>query len=191
MTEQERLAVELLAESAYPIVVTYFDNGGGDGLEVAWSGPDLPKQKIAADRLSISGGTETLHDVAIRSLAAIPGHEAEKFLDLAALVKADRHRAAAISVLGTIPEQHWAIKEIPGLVDNVVGYLSSIPARVRTAGPAMDAVALAKSLSSKLPPDQAKAIAERLENLDVRAHRHRHRRGTHDLRQGNHCRRGR
>ena len=117
--------------------MTYFDNGGGDGLEVAWSGPDLPKQKISADRLSVGGGVETLHDVAIRSLAAIPGHEAEKFLDLASLVKADRHRTAAISVLRTIPDQHWAPKEVPGLVDNIVGYLSGIPARLRTAGPAV------------------------------------------------------
>ncbi len=157
-----------LAAGSHPIVVTYFDNGGGDGLEVAWAGPDLPKQKIAAKNLTVSGGGETLHDVAIRSLAAIPGHEAEKFLDLAALVKADRHRTAAISVLRTIPEQHWAAKEVPGLVDNLVGYLSGIPAQFRTAGPAMDAVALAKSLSAKLTPEQAKAIADRLENLDVR-----------------------
>ena len=157
-----------LAAGSHPIVVTYFDNGGGDGLQVAWSGPDLPKQKIAAGNLTVSGGGETLHDVAIRSLAAIPGHEAEKFLDLASLVKADRHRSAAISALRTIPEQHWAAKEVPGLVDNLVGYLSGIPAQFRTAGPALDAVALAKSLSAKLTPQQAKAITDRLENLDVR-----------------------
>ncbi len=166
MTERNG-SVELAAGS-HPITVTYFDNGGGDGLAVAWSGPDLPKQKIAADRLTVSGGEETLHDVAIRSLSAIPGHEAEKFLDLASLIKADRSRAAAISVLLTLPEQAWAPKEIPGLVDNIVGYLSGIPARYRTAGPATEAVSLAKSLSSKLPADQAKAIADRLENLDVR-----------------------
>ena len=157
-----------LAAGAHRIVVTYFDNGGGDGLEVNWSGPDLPKQKIAADRLTVSGSGETLHDVAIRSLVGIPGHDEEKFLDLTTLVKADRSRSSAISALKTIPEQFWAQKEIPGLVDNLVGYLSSIPARFRTAGPAMEAVVLAKSLSNKLPADQMKAISDRLENLDVR-----------------------
>ncbi len=157
-----------LAAGAHPIVVTYFDNGGGDGLEVNWSGPDLPKQKIAADRLSVSGSGETLHDVAIRSLVAIPSHEEEKFLDLATLVKTDRSRSSAISALKSIPEQFWAAKEIPGLVDNLVGYLSTIPARYRTTGPALEAVALAKSLSNKLPADQMKAISDRLENLDVR-----------------------
>ncbi len=166
MTEQTA-TVELLA-GPHPFVVTYFDNGGGDGLEVAWAGPGFPKQKIAADRLTLSGGVETLHDIAIRSLAAIPGHEAEKFHDLASLLKAGRHRAAAISVLKTIPEEHWDKKALPGLVDNVVGYLSGIPARFRTAGPAVEAASLAKSLAGKLPAEQAKAIADRLENLDVR-----------------------
>ena len=71
-------------------------------------------------------------------------------------------------MLRTIPDQHWAPKEVPGLVDNLVGYLSAIPAQFRTAGPATDAIALAKALSSKLPADQAKAITDRLENLDVR-----------------------
>jgi putative heme-binding domain-containing protein len=157
-----------LQPGSQPIVVTYFDNGGGDGLEVNWSGPNFKKQKIAADRLSVSGGEETLHDLAIRTAASIPGHNAEKFNDLVSLVKADRHRAAAISVLRTIPEQDWSPKELPGLVDNIVGYLSTLPARVRTSGPATEAIALARRYSTKLPPDQAKVIEDRLQNLDVR-----------------------
>ncbi|MFO0868289.1 MAG: PA14 domain-containing protein [Pirellulales bacterium] len=156
-----------LSAGAHPLVVTYFDNGGGDGLEVAWSGPDLPRQKIARDRLSVGGG-ETLHDVAIRSLSAIPGHEAARFRDLAALIRADRHRTSAIAALRTIPAEFWSEKELPGLADNVLGYLSSIPAHLRTAGPALEAVALAKALAARLPADQARVIAERLENLDVR-----------------------
>lgn len=163
----EKSATVQLAAGAYPIVVTYFDNGGGDGLAVAWSGPGIKKQKIAASNLSIRGGEETLHDVAIRAVGSIPGHEAEKFRDLAALVKANRHRPAAISVLKTIPEQHWAAKELPGLADNLIGYLSAIPARFRTAGPAVEAVNLAKALAAKLPAEKAKAILDRLENLDV------------------------
>ena len=159
--------IELIAGS-HSIVVTYFDNGGSEGLEVAWSGPDRPKQKIPAIQWSVGGSEENVHDVAIRSLAAIPGHELEKFRDLATLVKADRNRASAISVLRTIPSEYWNSKEIPGLVDNVIGYLSGIPTTFRTAGPAMEAVALAKSLSSKLPSDQAQSIRSRLENLDVR-----------------------
>ena len=43
-----------------------------------------------------------------------------------------------------------------------------MPARYRTGGPATDAIALAKSLSTKLPGDVAKSVEERLQNLDVR-----------------------
>jgi len=159
--------VDLLAGS-YPIVVTYFDNGGGDGLEVRWSGPNFKKQTIPVGALSLNGGGETIHDLAIRSLASIPGHGAEKFQDLVSLVKADRSRAAAISLLSTVPVQDWSTKELPGLVDNIIGYLSNIPLQFRNGAPAMEAVALARAYSSKLPTDQIKLIENRLLNLDVR-----------------------
>jgi putative heme-binding domain-containing protein len=164
---EKSATVELLAGS-HPLVVTYFDNGGSDGLEVQWSGPGFAKQKIAADRLTVSGGQETIHDLAIRVVASIPGHEPEKFIDLAKLIKSDRSRSTAINVIGKIPDQFWAAKELPGLVDNLVGYLSNIPARYRTAAPAMEAVAVVKAMAAKLPKDQADAVASRLENLDVR-----------------------
>ena len=159
--------VDLMAGS-YPIVVTYYDGGGGDGLEVRWSGPGFKKQKIAAEALSLNGGGETIHDLAIRSLASIPGHGAQKFQDLVSLVKADRSRAAAISLLSTVPAQDWSSKELPGLVDNIIGYLSNIPPQFRNGAPAMEAVTLARAYSTKLPADQAKLIENRLLNLDVR-----------------------
>ncbi|HSG69623.1 MAG TPA: PA14 domain-containing protein, partial [Planctomycetaceae bacterium] len=155
-----------LSGGLHPIVVTYFDNGGGDGLNVSWSGQGFQKQKIAADRLSISGG-ETVHDVAIHSLASIPGHEAEKFLDLAKLIKAGKNRPAAINALNTIPESFWAEKEIPSLVDNLVGYVSTIPASARTGGSATEAMSLARSLAKKLSAESREAIENRLQNLDV------------------------
>ena len=157
-----------LTAGFHQLVVTYANTGGGEGLDVSWSGPGLNKQKIPADRLSIGGGEETVHDVAIRALTAIPGHEAEKFADLVALVKADRHRPAAIAVLQTIPEKARAVREVPELVDNLLGYLSSMPAALRTSEPAQKAIALAKSLAATLPADRAQAVADRLENLDVR-----------------------
>ena len=163
---EKRAAVDLPA-GPQPIVVTYFDNGGGDGLEITWSGPGFDRQPIPADRLSLGGG-ETIHDVAIRSLASIPGHGSEKFSDLARLIRRGRNRTAAIDALRALPADAWVDKDIPGLVDNLVGYLSTIPANVRTGGPAQDAIALTRSLSERLPADAAKSITDRLQNLDVR-----------------------
>lgn len=156
-----------LQAGSHPITVTYFDNGGGDGLNVAWSGPGIRKQRIPADRLSISGG-ENLHDVAVRAMGAIPGHESQKVSDLAELIKAGKQRVSAIRVLKNIPVKQWPKKEIRPLVDNLVGYLSEIPAQYRTSRAAVDMINLAKSLSKTLPEDQSKAVQNRLENLDVR-----------------------
>ena len=160
-------SVELSAGS-HAIVVTYYDNGGGDGLSLAWTGPGIKgKQKVPAESLSTGGGG-TLHDVVIATVMAIPGHEAEKFASLAKLVKAGQSRQSAISGLRTIDKQYWAKKEVRPLVDSLVAHVSQLPASLRTSDAATDAVELTKALATMLPQPQAKAVNERLQNLDVR-----------------------
>ncbi len=162
---EKRGAIDLPA-GIHPLTVTYFDNGGGDGLRVRWSGPGFKLQKIAPESLLIQG-SETLHDVAIRALDSIPGHEIAKVNSLAKLVKQGRNRPSAIRALRNIPIENWPDIQIRPMLDNLVGYLSNMPAQSRTGGPAMDAIALAKSLSSQLPDEEAKAVLSRLENLNV------------------------
>lgn len=164
MTERSG-AVELTA-GPHKLMVSYFDNGGGDGLSVAWSGPGIQKQSIPADRLTVE--LVKPFTIWLSAVSAIPGYEKEKFADLTKLIKSDRQRTTAIQVLRSLPESSWDAKELPSLVDNLVGYLSSIPAKLRTSGPATETAELVKSLSSKLPAELAKAVADRLQNLDVR-----------------------
>ena len=163
----EKSAAVDLSTGAHKIVVTYFDNGGGDALAIRWSGPGIKKQDIPANRLSLSGG-ETLHDHAIRALVTVPGHEPEMFTDLTLLLKAGLHRNSAIAALLTIAPEHWNKSQLPALADNLVAYLSEIPAQFRTAGPALEAIKLARAVGKQLPADQGQAIEERLKNLDVR-----------------------
>jgi putative heme-binding domain-containing protein len=163
----EKSAAVDLPTGAHKIVVTYFDNGGSDGLAIQWSGPGIKKQNIPANRLSVSGG-DTLHDHAIRALVTVPGHESEMFTDLTLLLKAGLHRNSAIAALLTIAPEHWNKTQLPTLADNLIAYLSEIPAQYRTAGPALEAVKLARAVGQQLPADQGQAIAERLKNLDVR-----------------------
>jgi len=159
-------SVELPA-GMHPILVTYCDQGGGDGLVVEWSGPGFREQKIPAERLYVSGG-ESIHDLAIRALSSLPGHEAAKVADLVRLIKLGRHQASAIPALRGIPEAHWPATAAAELVDNLIGYLTSLPASARTAGPALDAIAIAETLAGKLPEKQASSARERLRDLDVR-----------------------
>ncbi len=163
----EKSAAVDLPAGMHKLVVTYFDNGGGDGLKVTWSGPGFGKQEIPEKNLSISGG-ETLHDVAITALASIPGYDKQKFQSLASLVAKGRSRPAAIKALRSVPDSAWPNGRIRPLVNDLIGYLSGMPARYRTGAAAMDAVALTKALAEKLPPDIKEAIEQRLQNLDVR-----------------------
>lgn len=157
-----------LAAGSHPLVVTYFDNGGDDGLILRWSGPGIRgKQPIPAERFSTGGG-ETLHDVAIAAVMSIPGHEPEKFIELASVVKSGRSRETALRGLASLDKSHWAAAEIGPLVDSLMAHLSQLPASARTSPAATDAIALARSLATALPKAEAEAIDRRLENLDVR-----------------------
>lgn len=51
---EKRGAVQL-KEGTHSIVVTYFNNGGGFELQVAWQGPGIRKQEIPSELLSHSG----------------------------------------------------------------------------------------------------------------------------------------
>lgn len=163
---QKYASVDLPA-GPHKLVVTYFDNGGGDGLKVAWKGPGFDKQAIPADKLSISGG-ETLHDVAIRALTSIPGYDSEKFNSLASLIAQGKSRASAVAAIRAIAAEAWTESQIRPLADNLIGYLSEMPARLRTGAAANEAIELTKSLAAKLPDDVAKSLQDRLGNLDVR-----------------------
>lgn len=157
-----------LSAGAHALMVTYYDNGGGDGLLVTWSGPGFNKRKIDRANLVI-GGQQTLHDTAVTALASIPGHDSEKFQALANLIAKGRSRPASIAALKQIPQSAWpGSKQIRPLVDNLIGFLSGMPARNRTHGPAVDAMELTKKLAEKLPAAQKEKVLARLENLDVR-----------------------
>lgn len=156
-----------LTAGLHPIRVNYYDSGGGDGLVVSWKGPGIKKQEIPSDRLFISG-EETLHEVAIRALPSIPGRDNEKFESLTKLVAAGKFQATAIEALNKLPKSAWKKSEIKPLANNVVGYLSSLPARLRTSASSQTAIEFARSLGKSLPNADQTDIENRLSNLDVR-----------------------
>jgi len=156
-----------LQAGTYPLVVTYYNGTGDYAFEVAWQGPGFEKGAIPEDRLS-HAGVSTLHDLAIQTLTAISGHDAEKFSDLAALIKSGRSRSSAILALLPISETSATPEQLQSLAENLVAYLSEIPAASRTGANANAATVLTKRLSEKLPDAQKQAILSRLQNLDVR-----------------------
>ena len=164
----EKRATVQLSAGSHPFLVTYFDNGGGDGLRVQWQGPGFGRQEIPVENLSVRGGANTIHDQAILALGAIPGNASALFVDLSELMKAGRHRAAALQVLMTLPAESRDGARVPGLIDNTIGYLSELPASARTGAPALAIMEYVRELAKSLPSDAQPDVLSRLENLDVR-----------------------
>lgn len=154
-----------LEPGLHELLVTYFDQGGNDGLEAAWAGPGFDKQPLDALVLTAS---EPLRDLAVHALASIPGRDADKFMNLFRLIQSGRSRPAAIRALESVDPQGYSRSHITPLIDNLIGYLSAMPVERRTSALAVDALALAKSLAAALPDDQAQEVVDRLSNLDVR-----------------------
>ncbi len=159
-------AIDLSAGS-HKLDVTYFDNGGGDALKFEWSGPGINRQAVPAGRLTVTSG-QTIHDFAIQSLASIPGHDVEKFDALITQLKAGLHRTSSISALRLIPADKWPQQQLQPLADNLIAYLTELPASYRTSAGATEAINLTKTVAAKLPEAQRQAIENRLDNLDVR-----------------------
>ena len=95
-------------------------------------------------------------------------HEAEKFDALITLLKAGRQRTSSIKALSLIPADAWPPAQLQPLADNLVSYLTELPAAYRTSDAAVQAIELTKTVAGKLPDAQKVAIENRLENLDVR-----------------------
>ena len=151
----------------YPLRVNYFDSGGADGLTVEWSGPGFKRQPIPAQSLFIGDG-ETLHEVAIRAMVSIPGHDAEKFNALSRLIASGKFQPAAIAAMKKVPPKGWSQPAIKPLVNNIVGYLSTLPVNRRTSPSAVNAMDLARKLGKKLSANDQLELEKRLGNLDVR-----------------------
>ncbi|RMG35872.1 MAG: dehydrogenase, partial [Planctomycetota bacterium] len=156
-----------LAAGTHDFVLTYFDNGGNDGLRVAWSGPGFARQDIPADVLSIAG-QRTLSDAVIELVAGLGVRPAETFADLLRLLQQGRNRAAVISGLQRIPPAAWPKELALPLANSLVAYLTELPPRFRTSSTAKQAIELARRAATMLPVSTAREIERRLQNLDVR-----------------------
>ncbi|MCA9197803.1 MAG: HEAT repeat domain-containing protein, partial [Planctomycetales bacterium] len=155
-----------LAAGTHSIAVTYFDNGGGDGLQVAWAGPGFRKQAIPNSVLSVAE-SDTLHDIAIGVLDSIPGYAAEKFDSLAELIQANRYRVSAVRALLQVPTDAWPVEKSATLAETLASYVGEIPASLRTGKEALEAMRLTDMLAARLPDEQRLAFQARLSDLAV------------------------
>ena len=155
-----------LTAGMHKIVVTYYDNGGQDGLQVSWAGPGIRKQAIPESRLFVSG-SDTIQDVAVRALSSLPGMSDDKFEIFGDLILSGRHNNAVVKALLAVPQDEWPANGVRPIARKLAEHVSEIPARLRTSQSALDAMRLTDALAAKLPPGEARLLQSQLADLKV------------------------
>ncbi len=104
---------------------------------------------------------------AITAIAAVPGHDAETFNTVAALVRAGTERAVAIASLQKLPRKSWPADQAEALIESLLAYLQSVPVDQRTEPDVISAFQFATDLTALLPPEKAAAFGKRLRAVGV------------------------
>lgn len=104
---------------------------------------------------------------AITAAAAIPGHEADTFGTLAALVKSGTERDAAVASLQRIPRNSWPQATAEPLIENLISYLQAVPVDKRAEPEVVNAFQFATDLTALLPPEKGAAFGKTLRALGV------------------------
>jgi len=162
----EKSAKVTLKAGAHAIIVTYFNNGGGEGLSVSWQGPGAQKQILKASALA--GDAETLQDVAIRALPGLSGHEKDAFADLGSLLlDKSKLRPSVFSAMLQIEAAHRSSEQAMGFVNALLAYASALPAELRTTPSALDALKLGDELAGLLSKEDRDHARSMLKGLGV------------------------
>ncbi len=156
----------LLTAGTHSIVVTYFDNGGGDGLKVSWSGVGIRKREIPASVL-VTAAEQTLQEVGIASMMQLPGYDATKTAVLAGLLKKRQSVTASFAALATIPGNTWPQDQLGTVGEAVLSFLASKEPRERNSTQARLALEISRTLRERLDAAGRGQFDLRLDELVV------------------------
>ncbi len=108
-----------------------------------------------------------LREAAVDAVTYIPGHEKEAFAMLADFVLKGTGRNAAVRALQRIDREAWDPELATPLIRSLVEFIESVPPIRRTEAPVMDALQLAKDLTTLLPKAEAESVRRQLGDLGV------------------------
>jgi putative heme-binding domain-containing protein len=145
----EKRGTATLAAGLHEILVTYFDNGGGDGLGFDWSGPGIPRQPVPADVL-VSAAAQTVQDLGITALMSLPGRETDKATLLAGLLKEGASLQTSLAAAAALPSEAWNATTAALAAAAATADLASREPRDRNSDAAQPALRLAQSVRSRL-----------------------------------------
>ena len=153
-----------LPAGPHPITVTYYEQGGGEGLQVHWAGPGFDKTLIPADVLGSDDGS-ALRAAAIRAMGAVPGRESEKLADAARLAGDAALLEATVELVRGIPAGSRPSEATLPVIDTLAAVVGGMPPEERTMPHAVAAIELGRELADGLPAEQASEARAKLEGL--------------------------
>ena len=162
----EKKGTVQLNAGLHPIIATYFDNGGGDGLTMSWNGPGIKKQEIPTNVL-VSAAEQTIQDLGIEAMMEVPGNEAGKTKILASLLKERASVNTSLQSLSVIPTESWPQEELGNLADAAVSFLGSREPRERNSDQAKLALQLAEGVKTRLDAASRARFENRLAEVVV------------------------
>jgi len=102
---------------------------------------------------------------AAAAIVTLPGHDAETFQTLAALVQADVQAPTAIASLMRIPHSAWRKDDLGPLSQSLLVRLQKTSAEQRADPVFADALRFATEVASLLPPEAGRALTRALRKL--------------------------
>ena len=108
----------------------------------------------------------SIHIAAINTLVTIPGHDAESFDELVALITANKHRATATNAILKV-KPAWTPEKAAGIAKALRQSVPSIPLNQRTGQLYKDSQVLAKQVAAQLPKVEGDSLLAELSNFDL------------------------
>jgi len=162
----EKRGTATLDAGLHEILVTYFDNGGGDGLGFDWSGPGIPRQPVPADVL-VSAAAQTVQDLGITALMSLPGREADKATVLAGLLREGASLQTSLTAAASLPPEAWNASTAALAASAATADLAAREPRDRNSDAAQPALKLAQSVRTRLDASALQLHDRRLSEVIV------------------------
>lgn len=162
----EKRGTATLEAGLHEILVTYFDNGGGDGLGFDWAGPGIPRQAVPPEAL-VSAAPQTVQDLGITALMSLPDRETDKAKVLAGLLKDGASLQTSLAAAASLPAEAWTPATAAVAAAAATQDLAGREPRDRNSAAAQSALILAQTVRTRLDAPTLKAHDQNLAGVVV------------------------
>jgi putative membrane-bound dehydrogenase-like protein len=104
---------------------------------------------------------------AVLALAAIPGHEQQSFQSLRTLIEQPDYRDVVMKAAQQLDLSTLPAEQTRPVLQQLITFITSVPPSQRTEGEAIDAIQLARDLSTTLPKDEALEFRRQISELAI------------------------